>query len=129
MTSAERLDHTLTITEVAQRIGLSIDTLRYYEKAGLIQPVARSTGRHRRYRAEDLDWIEFLLRLRATGMSIADMQRFATLRAHGPDTVEARLALLREHRRQLSVQINQLETNGQALDMKITHYEKLLEES
>jgi DNA-binding transcriptional MerR regulator len=74
-------------------------------------------------------WIEFLLRLRATGMSIADMQRFATLRAHGPDTVEARLALLREHRRQLGIQINQLETNGQALDMKITHYEKLLEES
>jgi len=67
----------LAIAEVVERTGLSRDTLRYYEKAGLIDAVDRSRGGQRRYVSGDLAWLEFLLRLRATGMSIADMQRFA----------------------------------------------------
>jgi hypothetical protein len=70
----------LPIAEVVERTGLSRDTLRYYEKAGLIDAVDRSSGGQRRYASADLAWLEFLLRLRATGMSIADMQRFAELR-------------------------------------------------
>ncbi|MEU6574672.1 MerR family transcriptional regulator [Streptomyces sp. NPDC046805] len=78
---------TLTIAQVAERTGLSHDTLRYYEKAGLIERVGRTAGNQRRYRAADLAWLEFLLRLRETGMSIADMQRFAQLRSQGDVTV------------------------------------------
>ncbi|MCW2915665.1 MAG: putative MerR-family transcriptional regulator [Actinomycetia bacterium] len=74
---------TLTITEVSERARLSPDTLRYYEKAGLIDRVGRSAGNQRRYAAADLAWLEFLLRLRDPGMSIADMQRFAGLRRGG----------------------------------------------
>jgi DNA-binding transcriptional MerR regulator len=117
---------TLTIAQMAERTGLSADTLRYYEKAGLIEPVGRSAGNQRRYAATDLDWVEFLLRLRATGMSIADMQRFARLRAVGDATVADRLAFLRGHRSGLAERIRLLQQNADALDKKIDHYERLL---
>lgn len=117
---------TLTITEVAERTGLSPDTLRYYEKAGLISPVGRSAGGQRRYAAADLDWIDFLLRLRDTGMPIADMQQFADLRRGGDSTVADRLKLLREHRAHLTDRIRQLQANGRALDDKINNYEHIL---
>ena len=130
MTSAEPLAAvTLTITEVAERTGLSADTLRYYEKADLISPVARSAGGQRRYATSDLAWIEFLLRLRDTGMSIADMQQFAELRRRGDTTVAERLALLRGHRQRLTERIQQLQANGAALDEKITYYQSLLEDA
>jgi DNA-binding transcriptional MerR regulator len=120
---------TLTITEVAGTTGLSPDTLRYYEKAGLISPVGRSSGGQRRYAAADLAWIEFLLRLRDTGMSIAGMQQFAGLRRGGDSTVPGRLALLREHRARLIARIRRLQESGRALDDKISHYEQLLEDA
>ncbi|WP_043681851.1 MerR family transcriptional regulator [Streptomyces xylophagus] len=117
---------TLTIAQVAERTGLSHDTLRYYEKAGLIERVGRSTGNQRRYQAADLAWLEFLLRLRGTGMSIADMQRFAALRAAGNVTVADRLAMLREHRAELAERIRALRRNASVLDDKIDHYQRLL---
>jgi DNA-binding transcriptional MerR regulator len=120
---------TLTITEVADTTGLSPDTLRYYEKAGLISPVGRSAGGQRRYAAADLAWIEFLLRLRDTGMSIADMQQFAGLRRRGDSTVPDRLTLLREHRARLAGRIRQLQASCRALDDKISHYQQLLEDA
>lgn len=129
MTTAQPLpEETLTITEAAARTGLSTDTLRYYEKAGLIDRVGRSTGGQRRYAVADLDWIAFLLWLRDTGMSIADMQRFAELRRGGDATMADRLVLLREHRTQLAERIRRLRASGRALDEKITHYEKSLGE-
>ncbi|MFJ2892229.1 MerR family transcriptional regulator [Streptomyces sp. NPDC087305] len=117
---------TLTIAQVSERTGLSHDTLRYYEKAGLIERVGRSTGNQRRYQAADLAWLEFLLRLRETGMSIADMQRFAALRAAGNVSVADRLAMLRAHRAELTDRIRTLRRNAAVLDHKIDHYEQLL---
>ena len=117
---------TLTIAQVAERTGLSHDTLRYYEKAGLIERVGRTTGNQRRYQAADLAGLEFLLRLRETGMSIADMQRFAALRAAGNVSVADRLAMLREHRAELADRIRALRRNATVLDKKIDHYEQLL---
>ena len=127
MTSAEPLPaETLTIADVAERTGLSPDTLRYYEKAGLISPVGRSAAGQRRYAAADLAWIEMLLRLRDTGMSVADMQQFADLRRQGDTTIAERLALLRDHRDRLADRIRLLLASGRALDEKIDHYENLL---
>lgn len=71
----------LSIAEVAERSGLSVHTLRYYERAGLIAPVPRAPGGQRRYAAADLEWIGFLLRLRETRMPIGQMQAFARLRS------------------------------------------------
>jgi len=126
--AAPEVKMTLTIAEVAERTGLSTDTLRYYEKAGLIEPVGRTAGNHRVYAAADLEWLTFLLRLRATGMSIADMQRFAELRAMGDDTVEARLLMLRRHRASLASRIRDLRRNATVLDDKIVHYQRLLDQ-
>jgi DNA-binding transcriptional MerR regulator len=70
-------EQSLTIAQVSEITRLSADTLRYYEKAGLIERVGRTTGNQRRYASADLAWLEFLLRLRETGMSIDDMKRFA----------------------------------------------------
>ena len=130
MTSEQPLpqEPTLTIAQVVERTGLSHDTLRYYEKAGLIERVGRTTGNQRRYEAADLAWLEFLIRLRETGMSIADMQRFAELRARGDITVADRLGMLREHRVDLADRIRALRRNAAALDDKIDHYERLLDQ-
>ncbi len=116
----------LTIAEVSERTKLSTDTLRYYEKAGLIERVGRTTGNQRRYASADLAWLEFLLRLRETGMSIADMQRFARLRAAGDQTIPDRITLLHDHAQVLDSHIGALQQNALALDEKIAHYEQQL---
>src|SRR5262245_14375503 len=131
MTSSSSLpdqEPSLSIADVSERTGLSHDTLRYYEKAGLIERVGRTTGNQRRYEAADLAWLEFLLRLRETGMPIADMQRFAQLRARGEASLADRLAMLREHRAAVADRIRALRRNAAALDDKIDHYERLLHE-
>lgn len=125
---AESRDPGLPISEVAQRTGLSRDTLRYYEKAGLIGAVERSAGGQRRYAANHLDWLAFLLRLRATGMSVADMQRFAKLRRAGDSSVGDRLDLLTAHRNDVKRHRAALLGHLRALESKIAHYQDLLEE-
>lgn len=119
---------TLTISEVSERTGLSQDTLRYYEKAGLIERVGRTSGNRRCYEAADLDWLAFLLRLRETGMSIADMRHFGQLRNTGTTTVADRLIMLREHRSLLEAHIRSLRQSAKVLGTKIDHYEALLAE-
>jgi DNA-binding transcriptional MerR regulator len=122
------LGPTLTIAQVSAQTGLSPDTLRYYEKAGLIERVGRTIGNQRRYRSADLAWLEFLIRLRETGMSIADMQRFARLRTAGDVTIPERLDMLRAHHGALEDRIRSLRRNARALNEKVTHYERLLTE-
>lgn len=115
----------LTIGQVSEITRLSSDTLRYYEKAGLIARVGRTTGNQRRYASTDLAWLEFLIRLRETGMSIADMKRFARFRAAGDKSVPDRIAMLRAHADGLANHIRALQQNAVALGEKITHYEQL----
>lgn len=76
-------DEVVPLAEVTARTGLSVHTLRYCEQEGLLPPVGRSPSGQRRYRQVDLDRLAFLLRLRATGMSIAAMRRFVELRLQG----------------------------------------------
>ena len=98
----------LTVAQMSAATGVSAHTLRYYERAGLIRPVARNAGRHRRYSGADIAWVEFLLRLRETGMPIAQMRQYAGLRAEGAATTQARLLLLEAHQAELREQIAQL---------------------
>ncbi|WP_035206437.1 MerR family transcriptional regulator [Acidovorax sp. CF316] len=115
----------LTIAEVAERTGLSAHTLRYYERAGLIAPVARAPGGQRRYAASDMEWIGFLLRLRETQMPIGQMQAFARLRSEGNATIGARRSLLEQHLQQVLATIAAMQQAAQALQTKIGHYEGL----
>ncbi|MFZ3117388.1 MAG: MerR family transcriptional regulator [Variovorax sp.] len=116
------MDTLLTIDEVARRTGLTAHTLRYYERIGLIAPVLRAPGGQRRYASADLDWIEFLLRLRDTRMPVARMQVFARLRAEGDATVPQRRALLEAHLAEVNASLRAMQQAVSVLDTKITVY-------
>lgn len=116
------MESILTITEVARRTRLTVHTLRYYERAGLIAPVARSPGGQRRYAAVDLDWIGFLLRLRETRMPIGQMQDFARLRGQGNDTAPERRQMLETHLADVMATIEAMQRSAAALRDKIAHY-------
>jgi DNA-binding transcriptional MerR regulator len=109
----------LTIQQVAQRTGLSIDTLRYYERIGLLETVRRAQNGHRRYTQHDLAWIDLLIRLRDTGMPLAQMRRFAQLRRQGSATLTERRIMLEEHQRTLEQRMQKLEQHMGALQQKI----------
>ena len=116
--------NTYTIGEVSERIGLSIDTLRYYEQIGLLVDVARNTSGHRCYNDDDIKWLDLLVCLRTTGMSISDMQRFAELVRAGDQSISARIALLRKHRQNVLNKIVLMEQKLVAVDGKINYYEE-----
>ncbi|MEV4686211.1 MerR family transcriptional regulator [Microbacterium sp. LWH3-1.2] len=122
MTTNENGTAGLTVAQMAAATGVSAHTLRYYERAGLIHPVARTSANQRRYSEADLEWLRFLLRLRETGMPIAQMREYADLRAEGPSTLGSRLALLETHQGELRERIAVLERHEQALDSKISTY-------
>ncbi|WP_098461463.1 MerR family transcriptional regulator [Propionicimonas paludicola] len=117
----------LTIAQMSAATGVTAYTLRYYERAELIQSVARNSGRQRRYSAADVEWVKFLLRLRETGMPIAQMREYAVLRAQGPITTEPRLRLLQAHQANLHEKIARLHAHELALANKLTAYQAELD--
>lgn len=119
------MDSHLSIDEVAKRTGLTAHTLRYYERIGLIAPVARATGGQRRYAASDLAWIEFLLRLRTTHMPIGKMQTFAQLRGAGDATVPQRRQMLEEHLQEVLAEIEAMRQTASTLQAKVEYYRSL----
>jgi DNA-binding transcriptional MerR regulator len=118
----------LTVGEAAAKVGLSAHTLRWYEQEGLVSPVGRDTAGRRRYATADLDWLQLLTRLRATGMSIRDMRRYAELVRRGPDTTAERLRLFEEHRSRVLERIADLQRDLQAIDVKISIYRQTEQE-
>jgi len=117
MTPAE-----LTIAEVAERTGLTRHTLRYYERDGLMLSVGRADSGHRRYSERDLGWIELITKLRATGMPIREVRRYAGLVRAGDGNEDERLALLRAHRERVRAQLDMMAAYLEAVDMKISYY-------
>ncbi|QLI82764.1 MerR family transcriptional regulator [Chitinibacter fontanus] len=113
-----------TIAQMAQITGLSVHTLRYYEQIGLLDPVKRARNGHRRYGEPELRWIEFVLRLRATGMPIEHMLEYARWRRMGNDlqSVSARKTMLEQHTRVLEQELAQLQDNLTLLQRKIALY-------
>ena len=112
----------LTIAEAARRTGVSVHTLRYYERAGLLDRVDRDQSGHRRYRDGDLERIRFLTKLRATGMPIREVRRYAELVRAGDGNEDERLALLRAHRERVRAQLETMAAYLDAIDMKISYY-------
>ena len=119
------LNATLSIKEAAAESGVSAHTLRYYERIGLLPAVQRDANGQRRYGPSDLGAISILMRLRATGMPIQGMQRFAALLALGDDAMPERRALLEAHGQSVRQGIRELETNLSAIDAKIALYTRL----
>lgn len=113
----------VTIAEASDELGLSADTLRYYEKDGLLlRPVPRSTSGHRQYDERDLTWIRMVTRLRATGMPIRDVRRYAALVRAGAGNEEERLDLLQTHREQVLRELAEVTGHLAAIDHKIALY-------
>ena len=113
----------LSIAEAAQRTGVSVHTLRYYERAGLVvTPPGRTTGGRRRYHRLDLQWIKVCTRLRATGMPIKGIRRYAQLVSAGPGNEKERLALMEAHRADVLAKLAELQENLQLIDHKIDVY-------
>ena len=113
----------LTIAEAARRTGVSVHTLRYYERAGLVvTPVDRTHSGRRRYQQEDLNWISICTKLRATGMPIRTIRRYAQLVSAGPGNEEERLALLEAHRADVTARLAEIEQSLKLIDRKIGVY-------
>ena len=127
MTAAtEAAERVLRIAEAAEASGLSAHTLRYYERAGLLEPVRRNGSGHRRYRAADLQLIAFLSKLRATGMPIREVRRYADLMKAGEATNEERLALLEAHRENVLAGLEATARNLELVEWKIGVYKERL---
>jgi DNA-binding transcriptional MerR regulator len=118
---------TLSPGQVAQRSGFSLDTLRYYERIGLLDHVERTSSGHRRFGEDDLEWLEVLRCLRDTGMPIARMRRYAELARGGTATLAERLRLLAEHDAQVREHITVLQAQRKHLRGKIDWYRRQLE--
>jgi DNA-binding transcriptional MerR regulator len=111
------------IAEAAAATGVSVHTLRYYERAGLmLDPVGRAPSSVRRYTEEDVRWVIFLTKLRKTGMPIRGMGEYAELVRAGRGNESERLELLEAHRRAVAAQLAEVQDNLEAIDAKIDVY-------
>lgn len=113
----------MTIKEVSEKYGLSQDTLRYYEKIGVIPPVTRTSGGIRNYTEEDIGWVENAVCMRSAGLPVEVIAEYCRLFSMGGSTIGARLELLTEQRKKLIEQKEQLEAEISRLDYKIGRYE------
>jgi DNA-binding transcriptional MerR regulator len=113
----------LSIAEAARRTGVSVHTLRYYERAGLVvTPVDRTHSGRRRYQQQDLNWITVCTKMRATGMPIKTIRRYAQLVSAGPGNEQERLALMETHRADVTAKLTELQENLKLIDHKIDVY-------
>ncbi|WP_417773729.1 MerR family transcriptional regulator [Stappia sp.] len=116
----------MMIGDLAQRTGLSVDTLRYYEKIGLIPAPLRDSGGRRIYDTAILGWLDFLDRLKATGLGMRDRLRYADLRTHpGVASVRERREMLERHREKVAADLDRLGETLKLLDDKVDLYRRI----
>lgn len=118
----------MKIAEVAGLSGLSISTIRYYEKSGLCPFIERGTDGMRRFSKTDVDWLELLASLRATGMPMSEMRAFADLYASGDATIPKRKAALLAHQQNLKVRQAELERCQTILHRKLQRYDEIMKD-
>lgn len=114
----------MIISEVSEKFGISTDTLRYYERIGLIPPIGRNKSGLREYKEKDCEWIEVILFMRDAGMSIELLLEYVKMVQLGDKTKQERKALLIEQRDQLVARIGELQKTLKALNGKIESYEQ-----
>ncbi|UQZ90669.1 MerR family transcriptional regulator [Deltaproteobacteria bacterium Smac51] len=115
-----------SIGQFAEATGLSAHTLRYYEKEGLIE-ARRGRGGQRYYSEADLRWVEFIMRLKETGMPIRKIKTYADLRAEGEPTLAARLQMLQAHREHIMAELSRWSEHLKKMDLKIEYYQEELQ--
>lgn len=116
----------MTIAETSKKYNISADTLRYYERIGLIPPVPRTKGGIRDYDEDSCRWIELMKCLRSAGVQIEALIEYAALSRQGEGTEERRKAILIEQRQQLLERMEKMQQSVDRLNYKIENYEKIL---
>ncbi|WP_225446299.1 MerR family transcriptional regulator [Paenibacillus rhizovicinus] len=117
----------MTIAEVSERFGLSQDTLRYYERIGLIPPVNRNRSGNREYTEEDLKWVDFIKCMRqSAGLPVEALIEYVALFQQGDDTLVTRKELLIEQRDRLAVKVEEMTNTFIRLNDKIARYEQTI---
>jgi MerR family transcriptional regulator, aldehyde-responsive regulator len=116
----------MLIAEVSGKYDLSQDTLRYYERVGLIPPVNRNRSGHRDYSEEDLRWVEFIKCMRGVGLPVEVLIEYVGLFQQGDDSMYGRKELLVEQRNQLAGRMEEMKKVLNRLDDKIARYEQTI---
>ena len=116
----------MTIAQVADKYGITPDTLRYYERVGLIPSVTRSAGGIRNYGVEECNWVEFIVCMRGAGIEVDALIRYVSLFKAGNGTLKERKNILIEQRDKLARRVEELEKTLARLDKKIENYESVL---
>lgn len=119
--AVDPIDHPLTIAEVAERTGIGVHALRYYERVGLLD-VPRDDAGRRQYGQVEVGRVVFISYLRATGMPIRDLQAYFALVADGPGNERARLAIMQRHRDDVVSQLAAAQTALTLIEAKIAMY-------
>lgn len=120
----------LSIGQVAEHTGLSVHALRFYEREGLfLNPVRRGPGGHRVYTTDDVDWLTVCIMLRASGMPLPALRRYADLVREGAGNEEERLTLMREHQANVTTQIDRLTQSLDLIRFKVGVYEDLADQA
>jgi DNA-binding transcriptional MerR regulator len=120
-------DVTLGIRAVSEETGLTIDTLRWYERQGLLPAVARSADGRRRYSTASITFVRLVQALRRTGMPVADVRRFVALMSEGASSHGQRMALLEQQRDTIVHNLDQMHTDLLTVQTKIDHYQDLID--
>ncbi|MET3851053.1 MerR family transcriptional regulator [Paenibacillus sp. OAE614] len=120
-------DSVSTIKQAAEFTGLSEDTIRYYEKIGLLPYADRKANGHRMYSKHQLEGMIFLTRLKSTGMTLEEMKSFRKLYIEGNDTIPQRLSILMEHKNKIQGEIDRLLETQRIMDYKINNYYEIIE--
>ncbi len=118
----------MRISEASSRSGLSIDTIRYYERTGLLPPIARGIDGKRRFSAENVEWLILLASLRETKMPMEKMRRFARLYQDGDGSVPLRKQMLLEHAGHLANERAVLQRCSELLSYKLARYDEIMGE-
>ena len=114
----------MNISQVSQKYGISIDTLRYYEKEGLLPRVHRNESGIRDYTEQDCGWVEFIKCMRSAGLSIDTLREYITLYFKGNRTLQKRKNLLIAERDKLQARLKEMQATLERLNYKINSYEE-----
>lgn len=116
----------MTIREVCRQYGISADTLRYYERTGVIPPVGRTGGGIRDYTERDLGWVENAICMRGAGLSVETLAEYVRLFREGDGTIPARRALLAGAREDLAARLEKVRETLEKLDDKLSRYDEAM---
>lgn len=112
-----------TVGEMAKLLGVAASTLRYYDQEGLLPFVERSSSGMRVFKDRDYEWLQIIECLKKTGMPLKDIRRFVEMAMQGDETIEPRLALIKQQREAVKAQLAQLQQTLDTLDFKCWYYE------